>query len=127
MRPLIFLLLGVQLLLAAPAFQGKRTFTQPDGTVVEYRAQGDEYLNWMVSENGDILLYSKKNKRLEHAEIKDNILKASGVPFSKIDASNARSASAVTWAKPSKEELSALHKKRRDERLSKMKSRHPAH
>jgi hypothetical protein len=127
MRHLILFALFAQLLLAAPAFQGKRTFTQPDGTVVEYHAQGDEHLNWMESENGDILLYSKKNKRLEHAEIKDNTLKASGVPFSKVDASNARSASAVTWAKPSKEELSVLHKKRRDEHLSKMKSRHPAH
>ena len=127
MRHLILFALFAQLLLAAPAFHGKRTFTQPDGTVVEYRAQGDEHLNWMESKNGDILLYSKKNKRLEHAEIKDNTLKASGVPFSKVDVSNARSASAVTWAKPSKEELSALHKKRRDERLSKMKSRHPVH
>jgi len=127
MRPLIFLLLGIQLLLAAPAFQGKRTFMQPDGTVVEYRAQGDEHLNWMESGSGDILLYSKKNKRLEHAEIKNNSLKASGVPFTKIDASNARSTSAITWSKPSKEELSALHKERRDEHLSKMKSRHPSH
>ena len=115
------------LLFAAPAFHGKRSFTQPDGTIIEYRAQGDEYLNWMVSENGDILLYSKKNKRLEHAEIKNNSLKVSGVPFTKVDASNARAASAVTWSKPSKKELSTLHKKRRDERLSKMKSRHPAH
>ena len=127
MKYILILSFISSLLLAAPAFQGKRTFTQPDGTVVEYRAQGDEYLNWMVSENGDILLYSKKNKRLEHAEIKNNSLKTSGVPFTKADASNARSTSAITWSKPSKEELSALHKKRRDERLSKMKSRHPAH
>lgn len=119
MRPLIFLLLGVQLLLAAPAFQGKRTFTQPDGTVVEYRAQGDEYLHWNETEKGDILLYSKKNKRLEFAEIKNSTLQASGVAFSK-KASSERT-------QISKEELSALHKKRRDERLSKMKSRHPVH
>lgn len=127
MRHLILFALFIQLLLAAPAFQGKRTFTQPDGTEVTYRLQGDEHLNWMVSENGDILLYSKKNKRLEYAEIKNNSLKVSGVPFTKIDTSNARSTSAITWSKPSKEELSALHKKRRDKHLSKMKSRHPTH
>lgn len=120
MRLLLFLLLGVQLLLAAPAFHGKRTFTQPDGTAVEYRLQGDEHLNWMESENGDILLYSKKNKRLEFAEIKDNTLEASGVPFS-------RAAAATGAAKLSREEIAELHKKRRDEYLSKMKSRHPSH
>ena len=127
MKYLIVLSFITSILLAAPAFHGKRTHTQPDGTEVTYRLQGDEHLNWMESENGDILLYSKKNKRLEYAEIKDNTLKASGVPFSKVDVSNARSASAITWAKPSKEDLTALHKKRRDEHLSKMKSRHPSH
>ncbi|MGB5966146.1 MAG: hypothetical protein WBG65_11555, partial [Sulfurimonadaceae bacterium] len=89
MKYLIVLSFITSILLAAPAFHGKRTFTQPDGTVVEYRAQGDEHLNWMESENGDILLYSKKNKRLEYAEIKDNTLKASGVAFSKNGAANA--------------------------------------
>ena len=119
MKLLIIIAFLSQLLYSAPAFQGKRTFTQPDGTVVEYRAQGDEHLNWMESENGDILLYSKKNKRLEFAEIKNSTLQASGVAFSK-KASSERT-------QISKEELSALHKERRDERLSKMKSRHPAH
>ena len=119
MKYLLIFSFLTSMLLAAPAFQGKRTFTQPDGTEVMYRLQGDEYLNWMESEDGDIVLYSKKNKRLEFAEIKNSTLQASGVAFSK-KASSERT-------KISKEELSALHKKRRDERLSKMKSRHPAH
>ena len=83
MKYILILSFISSLLLAAPAFQGKRTFTQPDGTVVEYRAQGDEYLHWNETEKGDILLYSKKNKRLEFAEIKNSTLQASGVAFSK--------------------------------------------
>ena len=120
MRLLIFLLLGGQLLLAAPAFHGKRTFTQPDGTVVEYRLQGDEHLNWVESESGDILLFSEKNRRLEHATIKDGILQPSGIPFT-------GSAAAPGAAKLSREALAELHKKRRDAHLSKMKSRHHHH
>ena len=121
MRYLLILSFITSLLFAAPAFHGKRTFTQPDGTQVTYRLQGDEHLNWVESESGDILLYSKKNKRLEYAQIKNNTLEASGIPFSEAD--TAKPPSAVTPPKISKEELRVLHDKRRDEHLSKMKSR----
>lgn len=117
--------LFVQLLTAAPAFHGKRTFTQPDGTEVTYRLQGDEYLNWSESENGAILLYSKSNKRFEFAKIQDNTLIASGIPFSRADAT--KSASAVTQSYVSKDELRLLHEKRRNEHLSKMKSLQEQH
>ena len=109
------------MLLAAPAFPGKHTFTQPDGTVIEYRAQGDEHLHWNETENGDILLYSKKNKRLEFAEIKNGSLQPSGIAFS------GSAAAAETAKKLSREEIVELHKKRRDEHLSKMKSRRRHH
>ncbi len=125
MKYILILSFISSLLFAAPAFHGKRTFTQPDGTIVEYRAQGDEHLHWNETDNGDILLYSKKNKRLEYAEIKDNTLKASGVAFSKNGEANA--SAILKRPQISKEELFTLHKKRRDERLSKMKSRHPSH
>lgn len=125
MRYLILFTLSIQLLLAAPAFQGKRVYTQPDGTEVTYRLQGDEHLNWMESESGDILLYSKKNKRLEFAEIKNNALQPSGVPFSKNTASKAPSV--AQRPQLSKKELAELHAKKRDEHLSKMKSRYKEH
>ncbi len=125
MRHFVLLSFLVSLLLAAPAFHGKRTFTQPDGTEVTYRLQGDEHLNWMESENGDILLFSKKNKRLEFAEIRNGTLQPSGVPFSGADAAAARSAS--QQPRVTREEIAELHKKRRDEHLSKMKSRHHHH
>lgn len=117
MKYILILSFITSLLLAAPAFHGKRTFTQPDGTEVTYRLQGDEHLNWMESESGDILLHSKKNKRLEFAEIRNGTLQPSGVAFS-------RSAAAAEAAKLSREEIAELHKKRRSEHLLKMKSRH---
>ena len=83
MRYLLVLSLLASYLFAAPAFHGKRTFTQPDGTVVEYRVQGDEHLHWNETENGDILLYSKKNNRLEFAEKENGTLQPSGVAFSR--------------------------------------------
>ncbi len=125
MKLLLLFTLIAQVLLAAPAFQGKRLFTQPDGTEVTYRLQGDEHLNWMESEGGDILLYSKKNKRLEFAEIKDNALQPSGVAFSKSDA--AKAPSGTQRPQLSKDDLAALHAKKRDEHLSRMKSRHTEH
>ena len=127
MRLLIIFTLLSQIVFAAPAFQGKRAFTQPDGTVVTYQLQGDEHLNWVANQKGDILLFSKENKRLEFAEIKNGRLKPSGIPFTEADATNSRASSTVTWKKPTQKELSALHKERRDARLSKMKSRHPSH
>ena len=127
MKYLVILSFISSLLLAAPAFHGKRIFTQPDGTVVTYQLQGDEHLNWIASQKGDILLFSKKNRRLEFAEIKNNELKPSGVPFTQADTTNSRAASAVTWKKPTKEELRTLHPERRNAHLSNMKSRHPAH
>ena len=125
MRYFVLLSFIISLLLAAPAFHGKRTFTQPDGTVVEYRVHGDEHLHWNETENGDILLYSKKNNRLEFAEIRNGTLQPSGVPFSGADAAAARSAS--QQPRVTREEIAELHRKRRDEHLSKMKSRHHPH
>lgn len=127
MRYLILFTLTLQLIYAAPAFQGKRTFTQPDGSEVSYRLQGDEHLNWVESENGDILLFNKKENRLEYAEIREGTLKPSGVPYSKAGSASMQAASNIMPSKITKEELSALHKERRDAHLSKMKSRHPIH
>ena len=70
-------------LFGAPAFNGQRTFTQPDGSVVTYRLQGDEHLHWMESDDGQIILYNEKSHRIEHAEIKDGMLKPSGVNYQK--------------------------------------------
>lgn len=117
MKQLLLLIFFVQLLTAAPAFQGKRTFTQPNGESITYRLKGDEYLHWMEDEEGTIMLLNKKNKRLESVLIENNRLKASGKMITKRHRSAAKDATPSITHK----ELFELQKKRRDERLSKMK------
>ena len=120
MRILIIMALLAPFLFAAPAFHGKRTFVQPDGTTVEYRVRGDEYLHWNQTKDGDILLYSKQNKQLEHAIIKEGKLQASGVVFS--DKVKSRKTTPVT--RVSQKELRDLHAKKRQDKLSKIKRVH---
>lgn len=117
MKQLLITAFFCQLLLAAPAFQGERTFTQPSGETITYHPQGDEHLHWLESGNGEIMLYSKKNKRIESAIIKDNTLKPSGNAISQIN----RSASTQNSQNLTKKEVLELQQNRRIEHLSKMK------
>jgi len=123
MRHLIIFSLIIQLAYAAPAFHGKRTFIQPDGTEVTYRLQGDEHLHWMESEAGEIMLFDTKGDRLEYAEIKNGTLQPSGIPVLQKSSAMTRSASAGTVTPLSKETVIELQKERRDRHLSKMKKR----
>jgi len=123
MKYLMTIILFTQLLLAAPAFQGKRTFTQPNGETITYRLQGDEYLHWLESDDGDIMLYSKKNKRIESATIESDSLKASGRAISH----RKRSATAKNSKGITKDMLFELQQKRRVKHLSKMKKPHKVH
>ena len=83
MKTLLLLVLLSTLAFSAPAFHGKRTFVQPDGTVVEYRNQGDEHLHWKENREGDILLLNHSGDALEYAKIQDGVLKPSGEVYSK--------------------------------------------
>ena len=123
MKHLLIIALFTQLLLAAPAFQGKRTFTQPNGETIIYRLQGDEHLHWFESESGEIMLYSKKNKRIESAIIKKNTLKASGQAVSHRN----RSVAAQKSQHITKEAVLELQQKRRVKHLSKMKKAPKVH
>ena len=115
MKILILVALFSQLLLAVPAFQGKRTFTQPNGETVTYRLQGDEHLHWFESESGEIMLYSKKNKRIESAIIEENTLKASGQAISSANRSAEQNNQSISI-----EAVLELQQKRRVEHLTKM-------
>jgi hypothetical protein len=83
MKTILIAFLLLSQLSAAPAFPGKRQFTQPDGTVFTARQKGDEYLHWYETDEGEILLYNKKEKRFEYAEIKEKKLQPSGKAFGK--------------------------------------------
>jgi len=117
MKLLITLILLAQLLVAAPAFQGKRTFTQPDGTVINYQNRGDEYLHYAESDDGEILLYNTKTKQMEYVEIKDNALKPNGEAYTK-NPSQKASAHTKKKAHVNQKSLKALHDLRKTERHS---------
>lgn len=78
MKPLLITLLSAAVLFAAPAFERKRTFTQPDGSTFTGTLKGDEYLHWIETENGEILVYDKAAKQYEEAIVTPETLKGSG-------------------------------------------------
>jgi hypothetical protein len=72
-------------LYSAPAFKRTKVFTQKDGSTFEATPKGDEYLNYIETKNGDILLYNPKTKNYEFATIKDDSLVPSGKVYKKDD------------------------------------------
>jgi hypothetical protein len=59
-------------LTAAPAMPGIKTFTQNDGTSFQAELKGDEYLHWIQTNSGDILVYDKTKKNYNYATVKEN-------------------------------------------------------
>ena len=120
MKHILIIALFTQLLLAAPAFQGKRTFTQPDGSLISYKNQGDEHLHWSESEDGEVIMYNKTTKQFEYAEIKDETLKPSGTRYKKVDPSSKHSRSNKASQHLYKDQLRDLYKLKRDKRLKRV-------
>ena len=83
MKYILLITLLSTLAFGAPAYHAKRTFTQPDGSTVEYRNQGDEYLHWKEDKEGNILLLNHDNDALEFAKIKEGNLVPSGEVYTK--------------------------------------------
>lgn len=123
LRLLLLVLFSTIHLSAAPAFQGKKTFFQDDGTFFSAHLQGDEYLNWVETDNEDILLFNKESKQYEHAMIKDNELKPSGDKFT----SSTTNKKAPAYKKLNKSQLKELWKKRRQEAFQKRRSKQVSH
>ncbi len=120
---LIITFLG-QLLFAAPAYQGKRTFTQPNGEVITYHLQGDQYLHWMEKDDGEIMVYNQQKKQMESAVIQNGELKSSGRAVSTLQRSTKASSQQT---KISRKDLEALYKLQREEysnRLKKLSDHH---
>ena len=75
-------------LLAVPAARFLNTFAQPDGSTFQAHLKGDEYFNWIETENKMILVKNKTSGYFEFAVIKRDeknrlILFPSGVPVIK--------------------------------------------
>lgn len=78
MQWLLLSIIISSLLYAAPAFSKKRQFQQPDGTTFTGKQHGDEYLNWIESQDGDIVIYNRKSKQYEYATIDEDELNPNG-------------------------------------------------
>jgi hypothetical protein len=78
--------------MAAPAFQGVRTFIQSDGSSFQGHIQGDEYMNWIETKDGNIVVYNKKDQNYDYAIIKNDNLKPSGKKYTKTYGNNLRKA-----------------------------------
>ncbi len=109
---LLFLLLTSQLF-SAPALDKMRKFTNSDGSTFMAKGQGNQHLNWIKTEDGEVLKYNEANKRFEYATIKENRLRASGVKYEKNNSKRARSLGRVS--KISENELFKLYESRQKE------------
>ncbi len=82
---------------------------QKDGTTFIGHAQGDEFLHYIQTQEGDILLYNPKTKNYEYAIIKDDRLVPSGVVYKP---GKKRSYMQKSMPRISKEKLQKLRHKR---------------
>lgn len=109
---LIFSLLFTYIL-AAPAFNKERDFKQADGTTFKAKAFGNQHLNWIETQDGEVLKYNQETNNFEYAHIKDEKLRASGARYNKNDSKKARALKKVK--KIDKDELYKLWNKRMKE------------
>lgn len=81
----LFLLFTLLLttLFAAPAFNQTKKFYNEDGTSFYGTPAGDHHLNWIETQDGEVVVYNPQSKNFEYAIIKDDTLKASGAKYIK--------------------------------------------
>ncbi len=113
MKILIVLAFFVSYALAAPAYNKLRDFKQSDGTTFKARAFGNQHLNWIETQDGEILKYNEQSKNFEYAKIKDESLKPSGARYEQNNSKRARSLKHV--GKIDKQELRKLWMKKQEE------------
>ena len=113
MKILTILAISLTLLFSAPALNKTREFKQADGTTFKAKAIGNQHLNWIETEDGEVLKYNAKSKNYEYGEIKNSTLKASGAKFEMNNSKRARSKEHIN--KINKDELYNLWSKKRQE------------
>ncbi|DAB29187.1 MAG TPA: hypothetical protein CFH84_11085 [Sulfurimonas sp. UBA12504] len=110
MKTMILLFISCVLLFGAPAFDGLREFTNADGTTFMAKAQGNQHLNWIQTQDGEILKYNEETKNFEYATIQENRLIPSGIKYEKNSLKKASALQKVN--KLDKSELSKLWSER---------------
>ena len=110
----LFLLLIGTLLFAAPALQREHTYTQSDGTTFQAKPQGDEYLHFLKTKEGVILLYNLKTKNFDYATVKNDQLVPSGVPYMPKEKKLRRSTSLLHKPTVTPKQIEELYKKAKE-------------
>jgi len=108
----------LSLLQAAPAFSKNRAFMQEDGQTFKAKVMGDEYLNYLETEDGEIVVFNKTSKNYDYAiianENNQRLLAPSGF---KVQSKKANSKMRSNpFRKISKEELHELYIERKQGR-----------
>ena len=85
-------------LMAVPAAPFLITFAQPDGSTFQAHLKGDEYFNWIETENKQVLVQSKASGYFEFALLKRDdknrlVLAPSGTRYVEVAKSALRSES----------------------------------
>lgn len=91
MKYILLCTLALTQIFAAPALDRMREYTSSDGTTFMAKGQGNHNLNWIKTQDGEILKYNSESKNYEYAQIKENKLRASGVKYEKDNSTRARS------------------------------------
>lgn len=115
MRALIVSMLAASVLIAAPAYEHTRIYRQPDGSTFKGTPKGDEYLNWIEADNGDIVIYNKKTKQYEKASVGKEALQPSGKRYSPPLQGEQKARAVVRHSKDA--ELKTLWLKKRRQRM----------
>lgn len=53
------------------AMEGLITFTKKDGSTFKGYLQGDEYLNWIKTEDGKLIIYNNSSRKYEYIKIEE--------------------------------------------------------
>jgi len=115
MKILLLSLAVSSYLFSAPAFQKMREFKNADGELFKAKAQGNQYLNWIETEDGEILKYNTQTQNFEYAKIENKSLKASGARYEKSNSKRLRSLAHIPKLK--NREIYELWQIRREEAL----------
>jgi hypothetical protein len=90
MKFLLLSLLLLSQLFAAQAYGKLRVFQNGDGTTFKGKAYGNQHLNWIETQDGEIVKRNPLSRNFEYAHIKNNRMQASGVRYEKNNSNRAR-------------------------------------
>jgi len=121
MKYIILITLLFLQLYSAPARGGIREFIQADGSTFKAKAKGNQHLNWIESEDGEILKYNKMTNNYEFAEIKSKHLLPSGQKYIKQDTNSDRQSPSLNIKKIDKFKVYELWQQKQAEKISKIK------